>query len=277
MNKRLKVSTIVFILGFAIFIYPFVSIIISHFNQTKALSNYKSDMKLQDEIKKQELKAAADEYNKRIANENPIVVDETLNENINNKIDFLETTEIIGNLTIPKIDVDLPLYDGVKEDNLKKGVVHLANTSYPTGEPDTHSVIAGHSGLTGVVILDNLDKIEIGDGFQIEYLDNVTNYEIIDIRAVEPDDTSSLSVEEGKTLVTLVTCTPKYINTHRLLVTGQKVDTLPVTEKITFWDKFKEYMKNYYMYFILLIAVIIFVVVNIILYKKEKKLEEENL
>ena len=110
--------------------------------------------------------ATTEEYNKKIADESPTVsIGDELNSNnveSNSVFDFLKTGNVIGTLIISKINVKLPLYDGLSNDNLQKGVVHLSDTSYPTGQTSTHSVIVGHSGLTRAKILDDLDKLKVG-------------------------------------------------------------------------------------------------------------------
>ena len=264
-------SKIIFIIGFLIFVFPFAMRALSYFNQTTAVYNYKSETSniSQEELAKRQ--QASDEYNKKIADEKPIVnIGEEIEEKDNSQsiFDFLKTGEVIGNLIIPKISVNLPIYEGIDNFNLEKGVAHLKDTSYPTGEVSTHCVMAGHSGLTRAKILDDLDQIEIGDNFQIEYLNNMTNYEVIDIQIVLPYETQSLQIKDGETLVTLVTCTPKSINTHRLLVTGKKVD-FP-QETITWQQQVINFIKMNYIYIIVVIIVIIASIIFLIVLIKKK-------
>lgn len=265
-------SKIVFIIGFLIFIFPFAMRALSYFNQTTAVYNYKSETSniSQEELNKRQ--QASDEYNNKIADEKPIVnIGEEIEENENSQsvFDFLKTGEVIGNLIITKISVNLPIYDGIDNFNLEKGVARLKDTSYPTGEVSTHCVMAGHSGLTRAKILDDLDKLEIGDNFQVEYLNNITNYEVIDIQVVLPYETQSLQIKDGETLVTLVTCTPKSINTHRLLVTGKKVD-LP-QETITWQKQIINFIKVNYIYIIIILLPVIIFIIFIIKNRKNKR------
>lgn len=267
-------SKIIFIIGFLIFVFPFAMRTLSYLNQTTAVYNYKSKTSniSQEELTKRQ--QASDEYNNKIADEKPIVnIGEEIEETSNSQsvFDFLKTGEVIGNLIIPKISVNLPIYEGIDNFNLEKGVAHLKDTSYPTGEVSTHCVMAGHSGLTRAKILDDLDQIEIGDNFQIEYLNNSTNYEVIDIQIVLPYETQSLQIRDGETLVTLVTCTPKSINTHRLLVTGKKVD-LP-QETITWQQQVINFIKVNYIYIIVLIIILITILIIffVVLIKKKKR------
>lgn len=280
-------TKILFVIGLLIFLFPFILRGISYFNQTTVIYDYKESMSNYSEeelLKKQNM---SNEYNNKIADEKPIVsmgeqeFDTT--QNTNSVFDFLKTGEVIGTLIIPKINVNLPMYDGLVDDNLQKGVVHLKDTSYPTGSINSHAVIAGHSGLTRAKILDDLDKIDIGDNFQVEYLNKTCNYEVIDKKVVLPSESESLKIRDGETLVTLVTCTPKSINTHRLLVTGKKVD-FPVEKELTRKEKIINFIKANYIYIIIVSVVIIIVIILIVLKivknknikKEEMKSNEEN-
>lgn len=271
------ISKFIFFIGFCIFAFPFVMRAIAYFNQTTAVYNYKSEVSniSQEELEKRQ--QASDEYNNKIADERPIVSmgDEIEEQQESQSVfDFLKTGEVIGTLIIPKINVEIPIYDGVEGYNLEKGVAHLKDTSYPTGEISTHSVLAGHSGLTRAKILDDLDKITIGDNFQIEYLDILTNYEVVDIKVVLPYETESLQIENDETLVTLVTCTPKSINTHRLLVTGKKVE-LPAEQPLTMKEKIISFVVQYKVVLLCVLTIITIFLLYIVL-KPKKKVEFQN-
>ncbi len=269
---------VLFIIGLLIFLFPFVMRTISYFNQTTAIYNYKSSTENLTEEELNEKKEQSKDYNEELADENPIVemgeddfnIDET-----KSSYDFLNSDDAIGTLIIPSINVNLPIFDGVSNINLQKGIAHLDNTSYPTGEPSTHCVLAGHSGLSRAKILDDLDKLQIGDTFQIDYLNSVHNYVVINIQVVLPDQTDSLRIQQGDTLVTLVTCTPKNINTHRLLVTGRLTDELPQEDSISTLDYIIQFLRLNYIYVILFIIFIICLIIFIIERKKEKKIDKE--
>ena len=272
-----NISRILFVVGLVIFLFPFVLRVMSYFNQTTAIYNYKSEISNSSKTEIENRMATSEEYNKKIADESPTVsIGNELNSNnaeSNSVFDFLKTGNVIGTLIIPKINVNLPLYDGLSNDNLQKGVVHLSDTSYPTGQTSTHCVIAGHSGLTRAKILDDIDKLEVGDTFQIEYLNELSNYEVISIKIVLPDETESLGIQKNETLVTLVTCTPKSINTHRLLVTAKKVD-FPEQKELTKKEKIINFLKKYYTYMIIFIFVIIVIIIAIVV--RNKKLKSKN-
>ena len=266
-------TKILFAIGFLIFIFPFVIRLISYFNQTTVVYNYKSSLEKLTESEKEQRRNESEEYNNKIADEKPVITmaDEEFEAEPVSTFDFLKTGTVIGTLTIPRPDVNLPIYDGLDDNNLQKGVVHLDDTSYPTGQASTHCVLAGHSGLTRAKILDDADKLQIGDNFQVEYLNETNNYEIIDIKIVLPYETESLKIIDNETLVTLVTCTPKGINTHRLLITGKKVP-MPQQE-LTQKEKIIKYIKEHIILVVIcLVAIILVTILIFLLIKNNKKI-----
>ncbi|WP_411372737.1 class C sortase [Enterococcus thailandicus] len=131
--------------------------------------------------------------------------------------------ELIGSINIPKININLPLYDETTTDVLEIGAGVLQGTSFPTGGKSTHSVISAHSGLPNRLFFTDLEELKIGDQFILTVLDKKLAYQVDAIEVVMPDDTSSLTIQEGRDLVTLLTCTPYMVNSHRLLVTGYRI------------------------------------------------------
>lgn len=276
--KKIGVK-ILFVIGLLIFLFPFVMRTISYFNQTTAIYNYKSTTESLSEDELNEQKNHYNKYNEELADENPIVemseddfnVDET-----QSTYDFLNSDDAIGSLIIPSINVNLPIFDGVTNLNLQKGIAHLDNTSYPTGEKSTHCVLAGHSGLSRAKILDDLDKVQIRDYFQIDYLNTTHNYVVVDIQIVLPEETESLRIKQDDTLVTLVTCTPKNINSHRLLVTGRLTDTIPQEQTLSTWDYIVQFIKLNYIYIILFIIFVICLIIFLKERKKDKKVKNKD-
>lgn len=132
-------------------------------------------------------------------------------------------SDVMGRLSIPSIDVSLPIYHGVGDDALDRGVGHLPGSSLPVGGPGTHSVLSAHSGLTTAVMLTDLEKLREGDTFQLTVLGEDLNYRVDQILVIKPSESDVLRIEEGKDYVTLLTCTPTNVNTHRLLVRGERV------------------------------------------------------
>ena len=130
----------------------------------------------------------------------------------------------MGTITIPSIGVDLPIYHGVTGEGMDHGVGHEPHSSLPVGGPSTHAVLAGHTGLPSAVIFDKLDKLHVGDYFVLQVLDEDLAYRVTSTEVVLPDDTSSLVIQKDKDLVTLVTCMPYGVNSHRLLIHAERCD-----------------------------------------------------
>ena len=131
---------------------------------------------------------------------------------------------------IPKINVYLPVQHGTGAETLEKSVGHVVGTSLPVGGSSTHAVLSAHSGMASSKLFSDIDQLELGDKFFVHVLGDTLAYEVDSINTVLPTDTSLLQIEEGKDLVTLVTCTPFGINTHRLLVRGHRVPYTPEQE-----------------------------------------------
>ncbi|MEV8214482.1 class C sortase [Leifsonia sp. NPDC077715] len=139
-------------------------------------------------------------------------------------------TDAMSRIQVPKVGIDLPVYHGTSEASLLRGAGHLQGTSLPVGGKDTHSVITAHRGLADSTMFTDLDKVGVGDRFIITTFGKVLTYQVTDTKVVEPSDSSSLRQEAGRDLVTLVTCTPLGINTHRILVTGKRITPTPARD-----------------------------------------------
>ncbi|MFF5624268.1 class C sortase [Microbacterium sp. LWH10-1.2] len=137
------------------------------------------------------------------------------------------STGVMARLQIPDINLDLPIYHGTSEATLEMGIGHLEGTSLPVGGASTHSVLTGHRGLPTATLFTDLDRLEIGDVFTITTFGEVLTYRIVERKVVAPEDTETLRQVEGEDLVTLVTCTPLGVNSHRILVTGQRETPAP--------------------------------------------------
>lgn len=147
---------------------------------------------------------------------------------------MLEVREQIGHVTIPKINQDLPIYAGSGEENLQRGVGHLEGTSLPVGGASTHAVLTAHRGLPTARLFTDLDKMRRGDRFYIEYLGGKLAYQVDDIKVITPDRLEELSIVPDEDYVTLLTCTPYMINSHRLLVRGKRI---PYKESVEHKDQ----------------------------------------
>ncbi|MEA5053293.1 MAG: class C sortase, partial [Propionicimonas sp.] len=138
--------------------------------------------------------------------------------------------KVMGRLRIPAIDVDLPIYHGTDDVTLTKGVGHLEGTSLPVGGTSQHTVLTAHRGLPQATLFDDLDKVVVGDTFTIELFGEVLTYRVVTTQVVQPDQNQALNPVYGRDLATLVTCTPLGINSHRILVTGERVLPTPVQD-----------------------------------------------
>ncbi|WP_300046861.1 class C sortase [Trueperella sp.] len=137
---------------------------------------------------------------------------------------------IMGRIRIPSIDVDLPIYHGTSEETLLKGAGHLEGTSLPVGGDSTRTVITAHRGLPEATLFNNLDQVKEGDTFTLEIFGEVLTYRVFSTQVVEPQDSQAVLVEPGRDLATLITCTPLGVNSHRILVTGERVIPTPAAD-----------------------------------------------
>ncbi len=182
---------------------------------------------------------------------------------------------IMGYIQIPKINVKLPIYHTTDEDVLQKGVGHLQGSSLPVGGESTHSVLSAHRGLPNSTLFTDLDLLEGGDQFVIIIMDEYIAYQVDSVIVTEPDDTSALTVQDGKDLCTLITCTPYGVNTQRLMVTGHRVDYEPevLAEQDTpLFGQGKSLHTNYLLWVIVGLAIVaIFVLILYLLDKRHSK------
>lgn len=137
---------------------------------------------------------------------------------------------LMARIKIPVIDVDLPIYHGTSEPVLAHGVGHLEGTALPVGGASTHSVLTAHRGLATSELFTHLDRVGVGDTFTIEVFGEVVSYRVIETQVVQPDETESLVPRLGEDLMTLVTCTPLGVNSHRILVTGERIIPTPLDD-----------------------------------------------
>lgn len=213
--------------GIGFLIYPNVADYINSKNNENVILNYNtSTQTMSDEEIDNEL-TKAQNFNELLAKSalNDEEKDE-YNAAMSEYENILNYDDIMCTIEIPKINVDLPMYHDStnREEKLKKGCVHLQNTSLPVGGASTHAVISAHSGYPEQVFFDELDKLLIGDTFKINVLNKTLTYKVCEINIVDPNDSSKLEIEDGKDYVTLVTCYPYSINTHRLCVRGERVE-----------------------------------------------------
>lgn len=224
--KKLKAifAIIMFATGVGIAAYPIVSNILYERNATQVVESYDDAVEEMDQEEIDAAKEAARKYNEQL--QSAIVQDENGegDQAGESYVDLSGVGESIGYITIPKIDLELPIYEGSDDAVLQKGIGHMEQSSYPIGGEGTHSVLTGHRGLPDAELFTHLDKMEIGDRFYLHVLDEILAYRVDQIKVVEPNETGDLDIIPGKDYCTLVTCTPYSINTHRLLVRGVRTE-----------------------------------------------------
>lgn len=238
MKRKLTIVfiSLIFLLGLGIMLYPLISNAYIEYKQKSVITNYEETVKeMPKDTINEELERARD-YNKLLIGTAIVTdpFDPEAQKKLEESSDYfnilnLDEKGLMGYVVIPKIDVNLPIYHGTSEEVLQKGVGHLKNTSLPVGGESTHAVLSGHTGLSSAKLFTDLDKLEEGNIFYIKTLGETFAYEVDQIKIVEPHETSDLLIESDKDYVTLVTCTPYSINTHRLLVRGTRV---PYTEEV---------------------------------------------
>ena len=223
-NKSTIILILVFFVGLSVMLYPTISDYVNQRNQSRAVASYAQDVDNMTDADYSAYFDAADAFNAQVAaNENALYRPDQLT-GYNDTLD-ITGTGIMGYITISKIGVELPIYHGTSDGVLQIAAGHLEGTSLPVGGASTHAVISAHRGLPSAKLFTNLDQLEVGDTFTITVLDRVLTYEVDQISIVLPTETDNLKVTEGKDYVTLMTCTPYGINSHRLLVRGRRIET----------------------------------------------------
>ena len=230
MKKIVKVFRGVgYLIAFSLILYPVVSNYVNQLHSTTIATDYEQEVSHLSENLENEMIEQAREYNKSLIGISSFIDPFSDTEGIQTEDDVynnllkIDDTKMMGYIDIPKIDIVLPIYHGTSESVLQSGVGHLPNTSLPVGGESSHAVLSGHRGLANAKIFTDLNKMEIGDVFYIKILHHTFAYQVDQILTVLPSETDALQIEKGKDYVTLVTCTPYAVNTHRLLVRGTRI------------------------------------------------------
>lgn len=214
------------LLALGITLYPLISNYFAEVNRSLIETRYTKAVELMDDSEIIGARMDAQRYNATLltVTDEPYTKEalqqaaESYDELLNIRGDG-----IMGYLEIPKLGVELPIFHGTEEETLDRGLGHLLGSSLPVGGTGTHCVITGHSGLAGQRMFSDLDKLELMDVFYLKVLDETLAYTVIEINTVLPEDTSELAINPQGDDVTLVTCTPYGVNTHRLLVRGARI------------------------------------------------------
>lgn len=221
----------ILVVGVIALLYPFVSDKVNEILDQQIITYYQNKANKENEAALAKVKAEQEAKNKKLAKEGSSpgadpFSDERKKVKEKPTPDYYQT-HTIGIIRIPKINVKLPIFDETTDLFLSKGTSLLEGTSYPTGGNDTHSVISGHRGLPEAKLFTDLPDLKAGDHFYIEINDETHAYEVDQLKVIEPTETEDLHIEAGKDLVTLLTCTPYMINSHRLLVRGHRIPYVP--------------------------------------------------
>ena len=229
MKKIVKVFRGVgYLIAFSLILYPVVSNYVNQLHSTTIATDYEQEVSHLSENLENEMIEQAREYNKSLIGISSFIDPFSDTEGIQTEDDVynnllkIDDTGMMGYIDIPKLDIVLPVYHGISEKVLQSGVGHLPNTSLPVGGESSHAVLSGHRGLANAKIFTDLNKMEVGDVFYIKVLHHTFAYQVDQILTVLPSETDALQIEKGKDYVTLVTCTPYAVNTHRLLVRGTR-------------------------------------------------------
>ncbi len=261
----------VLVVGICIMAYPSVSNYINSLHQSKAIADYNEALASLTEEDYTAFWEAAISYNEVLAEKalNFNLTDEEMEEY--NSILDPTGTGIIGYLEIENIGVYLPIYHGTEESVLAVGIGHIPGTSFPTGTSSTHTVLSGHRGLPSAKLFTDLDQMIVGDTFLLHIMDQTFAYQVDQISIVLPEETESLGIYEDEDYVTLVTCTPYGINTHRLLVRAKRVDYDTESKLIVPADASKYKIMEVAPFIGIPIIVIVFVIFMIQTSKKSKQ------
>lgn len=295
MKKRLSgiLFGLVFLTGLAIFLYPTISEQWNKYHQSKAIAGYEDIVAEMAEEDFNTVWAEAASYNDTITvntfgGDAFSKQEKSLKSTAYWSVLNLEDNGIMGYLSIPKINQKLPIYHGTSDSVLQIGVGHISGTKLPIGGEGTHSVLAAHRGLPSARLFTDIDQLKKGDKFYIHILNEVLAYEIDQILPmIDKNDmeslTKALQNEEGQDYVTLFTCTPYGVNSHRLLVRGHRTEYHGEDdENLTVEEAMLQSVKDYYMFYALLavassilIAICIRMVKNRTLLKRRREGKNE--
>lgn len=223
-NGLTLILLLILLIGAGLIAYPSFADWWNSFHQSRAVASYAEAVANMNTEEYERIISKAQAYNRKLSRSGILwTLDEDEEKEYKEQLD-IGTSGIMGYIDIPKIDVMLPIYHGIDESILQVAVGHIPGTSLPVGGKGSHCVVSGHRGLPSARLFTDIDKLVEGDSFTITVLNKTLTYEVDQIRTVLPTDLSDLQIEKGKDYVTLVTCTPYGINTHRLLVRGHRIE-----------------------------------------------------
>ena len=274
-KKKRRASTFlliaIFLMGLLVLMYPIISRLYYNVESSYEIDDFDNEAaKLDDSEVKRRINLAR-AFNDSLVNhiDKDPYTDEQKADGRKEYARMLEINERMGHVEIPKINVDIPMYAGTDEEVLQKGVGHLEGTSLPVGGIDTHTVLTAHCGLPTAKLFTDLEKLKEGDVFYVHNLAETLAYKVVQIKVVNPDEFDDLLVVKGHDYATLLTCTPYMINTHRLLVRGERIPYDAVADIVTAREN-KEIFKYKNRFFIAL-GVIALLLLLILTTRHKKK------
>lgn len=273
--RRNSFIVIFLVIGVSILLYPFLANLVSTTSYVQESKRYEKKIDNLSQNKKNKEKEKAEKHNKEVKTQEQVFIDPfangTTKAGSQSYYDALNIGEVMAVLKIPKLNIELPIYHGSGEKVLSKGVGHLENSALPVGGEGTHAVLTAHRGLPSSKLFRDLDELEIGDVFFIEVLGETHKYQITREQIVLPNETDWLEQEENEELITLLTCEPYMINTHRLLVTGNRVEYKKEDKEGL--SKNRKKIENSYQYLLIggITLIVVSISIGIFLTKKHKK------
>jgi len=223
-NRTSILLIVVFLVGLSVLLYPSISNYWNQFHASHAISKYEQTVSHLDENRKKQMLTVARRYNDLLRGGEDQHHMTAAQQKEYNSLLNADGTGVMGYVDIPKIHVSLPVYHGTSDAVLAAGAGHLQGSSLPVGGTGTHAVITGHRGLPSAKLFTDLDKMQAGDTFSLTVLGETLYYKVDQIKIVLPSEVGSLTIDPKKDYVTLITCTPYGINTHRLLVRGVRTN-----------------------------------------------------
>lgn len=267
-KKQQLLRILIFIVGFSLCTYPLISGLIENKTQKNTITTYELDASTLDKNKIKSAIASAKEYNSIlyqtygsfVGHSAEILSDSNYQQQLN-----LTNNSVMGIIEIPKINVHLPIYHGTNDAVLSKGIGHVKESSLPVGGINTRCLLTGHRGLPTSKLFTRLDELIVGDYFFVKIYNQTNAYQINHIDIIKPEDTNQLQIIPDKDLVSLITCTPYGINTHRLVITGERVE-YQTNDIKAIQSKFPSLRES-----IFTILPFLFIILVIILIKSDRK------
>lgn len=275
--RRKTFIRLLFLAGLAIVLYPIIASAINARSQSYVISSYDEQAAKISAEEKARQEQSAQAYNESLSGGSATITD-PFNKGDSpvsgvSYADMLATGDAMGHLEIPKLNLDLPIYHGISDAVLQNGIGHIEQTSLPIGGVDTNAVLVGHRGVPTSILFRNLNEMAIGDVFYIHIIGDTLAYQVVDVNIVRPGDIDLLKIQKGRDLVTLVTCEPYMINSHRLLVTGERIPYVPAT--VEEQSDIMTWVTRYWAYLAVSLLIIPITTVVIRAYRKRKRTQSD--